>query len=144
MKKLSLTMKIVIGLVLGILVGMFCQGEAGLNFLNTYIKPIGDIFLNLLKFIVVPIVLLSIIGGVVSMSDIGKVVKIGLRTVVFYLITTCFAIFIGLVVANVLKGFIPVLDTTGAEYTAAEPKHFMLVIKYSFIFCLAIDLFLYF
>ena len=128
MKKVSLTMKIVIGLVLGILVGMLCQGDVGLNFLNTYIKPIGDIFLNLLKFIVVPIVLLSIIGGVVSMSDIGKVVKIGLRTVIFYLITTCFAIFIGLVVANVLKGFIPVLDTTGAEYTAAEPKHFMLVI----------------
>ena len=88
MKKMSLTMKIVLGLILGIVVGMLCQGEGGINFLNTYIKPIGDIFLNLLKFIVVPIVLLSIIGGVVSMSDIKKVMHVGLKTVMFYLITT--------------------------------------------------------
>ena len=60
------------------------------NFAETYIKPFGTIFLNLLKFIVVPIVLFSIMCGIISMKDIKKVGSIGAKTVVYYMCTTAF------------------------------------------------------
>ena len=69
-KKNSLARNIFIALVLAIIVGLVLQSQA--EFLSTYIKPFGDIFLNLLKFIVTPIVLFSIIGGIISMKDIKK------------------------------------------------------------------------
>ncbi|MBQ6623781.1 MAG: cation:dicarboxylase symporter family transporter, partial [Mogibacterium sp.] len=68
MKKLSLPVQIFIALGLGIVAGLIflAMGEGGVAFAVGYIKPIGTIFLNLLKFIVVPIVLTSIIQGVIS------------------------------------------------------------------------------
>ena len=73
------------------------------DFAESYIKPFGTIFLNLIKFIVVPIVLFSIMCGIISMSDIRKVGSIGLKTVVFYLCTTAFAVTIGLIGGNLFK-----------------------------------------
>ena len=90
-----------------------------------YIKPFGTIFLNLIKFIVVPIVLTSIIVGVISMRDIRKVGSIGWKTIVFYLSTTACAVVIGLVFANIFKGTFKVLQTSGLEYEAGEPVKFM-------------------
>lgn len=115
-KKLGLAAWIFIAMVAGILVGLCFLGKP--EFTTQYIKPIGTIFINLLKFIVVPIVLLSLICGMISMKDIKKVGSIGWKTVVYYMITTLIAIVIGLAVANIFKGAFPLLDTTGAEYTA--------------------------
>ena len=81
-KKMSLAMQIFIALVLAIAAGLLMQNHA--TFANTYIKPFGTIFLNLVKFIVVPIVLFSIMCGIISMRDIKKVGSIGLKTVVLY------------------------------------------------------------
>lgn len=69
-KKMSLAMQIFIALVLAIAAGLLLQRYA--QFAETYIKPFGTIFLNLLKFIVVPIVLFSIMCGIISMRDIKK------------------------------------------------------------------------
>ena len=84
-KKMNLGVKILIGLVLGIVVGAIfwavMGAEAASAFTAKYIKPFGDIFVNLLKFIVVPLVLLSIMDGVIAMHDIKKVGKIGWKTV---------------------------------------------------------------
>ena len=115
-KKLGLAAWIFIAMVAGILVGLCFLGKPELT--TQYIKPIGTIFINLLKFIVVPIVLLSLICGMISMKDIKKVGAIGWKTIVYYMITTLIAIVIGLAVANIFKGAFPLLDTTGAEYTA--------------------------
>ena len=115
-KRFGLATAIFIAMVAGILVGLLFLKNPG--FTTAYIKPIGTIFINLLKFIVVPIVLLSLICGMISMKDIKKVGSIGWKTIVYYLITTLVAIVIGLVVANIFKGAFPLLDTTGAEYTA--------------------------
>ena len=115
-KKLGLPAWIFIAMVAGILVGLAFLGKP--EFTTNYIKPIGTIFINLLKFIVVPIVLLSLICGMISMKDIKKVGSIGWKTIVYYLVTTLIAIVIGLAVANIFKGAFPLLDTTGAEYTA--------------------------
>ena len=72
-KRMSLAMQIFIGLALGIIVGLIFMFTGKAEWAENYIKPFGTIFLNLLKFIVVPIVLTSIISGVISMSDIKKV-----------------------------------------------------------------------
>lgn len=115
-KKLGLPAWIFIAMVAGILVGLAFLGKPEIT--TNYIKPIGTIFINLLKFIVVPIVVLSLICGMISMKDIKKVGSIGWKTIVYYMITTLVAIVIGLAVANIFKGTFPLLDTTGAEYTA--------------------------
>lgn len=123
--KNSLPLQIFLALGLGIVAGLIFLSANQAEFTVAYIKPIGTIFLNLLKFIVVPIVLTSIIQGVVSLSDIRKVGTIGLRTVIYYFCTTAIAITIGLIFANLFKGGYKVLQTSGLEYEAAEPTSFM-------------------
>ena len=122
-KQMNLGMKILLGLVLGIVVGaifwLAMGAEAAGSFTAKYIKPFGDIFVNLLKFIVVPLVLLSIMDGVIQMGDIKKVGKIGWKTVAYFLVTTAIACVIGLVVASIFKGSFPMLELAeGAEYQA--------------------------
>ncbi|MBQ1871998.1 MAG: dicarboxylate/amino acid:cation symporter [Lachnospiraceae bacterium] len=115
-KKLSLAAQIFIALVLAIIAGLLMQNVA--DFANAYIKPFGTIFLNLVKFIVCPIVLFSIMAGIVSMKDIKKVGIIGGTTLIYYFCTTAVAITIGLIVANCFKGFFPALTTTDLSYEA--------------------------
>ncbi len=115
-KKLSLAAQIFIALILGIIAGLLLQSHA--EFAKEYIKPFGTIFLNLIKFIVCPIVLFSIMSGIVSMKDIKKVGMIGGVTVVYYFCTTAIAIIIGLVVANIFKGAFPALATSDLAYEA--------------------------
>ena len=122
-RKLSLAMQIFIALVLAIIAGLLLGSHA--EFAESYIKPFGTIFLNLLKFIVVPIVLFSIMSGIISMQDIRKVGSIGLKTVIYYLCTTAFAITIGLIGGNLFKGLFPVVATTNLTYEAAEATSFM-------------------
>ncbi len=122
-KKLPLAIQIFIALVLGIVAGLLMQTHA--EFADLYIKPFGTIFLNLVKFIVVPIVLFSIMAGIISMKDIRKVGSIGIKTVIYYLCTTAFAIVIGLIGGFVFKGFFPVLETSELVYEATESVPFM-------------------
>ena len=124
-KKMGLGVRILLGMVLGIIVGAILWALLGVDKANeiatAYIKPFGDIFVNLLKYIVVPLVLLSIMDGVISMGDIGKVGKIGWKTIVYFLATTAIACIIGLVVANIFKGSFRVLEM--AEDAAYEAKN---------------------
>ena len=124
-KKMGLGVRILLGMVLGIIVGAILWAILGVDKANeiatAYIKPFGDIFVNLLKYIVVPLVLLSIMDGVISMGDIGKVGKIGWKTIVYFLATTAIACIIGLVVANIFKGSFRVLEM--AEDAAYEAKN---------------------
>ena len=121
---MSLAIQIFIALVLAIIVGLIL-GEKGASFASSYIKPFGTIFLNLIKFIVCPIVLFSIMSGIVSMRDVKKVGSIGLKTVVFYLCTTAIAIIIGLGVASLAKGLFPMIATTDLTYSANASTSFM-------------------
>ena len=126
MKKIksNLAIQIFIALVLAIIAGLLL-GKPNAGFANSYIKPFGTIFLNLLKFIVCPIVLFSILCGMISMKDIRKVGSIGVKTIVYYLLTTAFAIVIGLVMGQLMKGFFPALSTTDLEYSASASTSFM-------------------
>ena len=124
-KKLSLAIQIFIGLGLGIIAGLIFMTVGKADLAITYVKPFGTIFLNLIKFIVVPIVLCSIICGVISMQDIRKVGSIGWKTVVYYMLTTACAVVIGLVFANIFKGTFQVLQTSNLEYEVAQTTNFM-------------------
>ena len=110
MKKLSLTAQIGIALVLAIIAGILLGNHA--EFVNQYIKPIGVIFLNLLKFIVVPLVLFSIMAGILSMNDISKVGKLGLRALLYFMVTTLFAVALGLLVPSFMKRILPLIHIT--------------------------------
>jgi Na+/H+-dicarboxylate symporter len=113
-KKLALSTQIFIALVLAIIVGIAFTGAPSIA--TTYIKPFGTIFLNLIKWIVGPLVFFSIMAGVVSMRDIRKVGAIGGRTIVYYMCTTAFAVAIGLLFASLTKGIFPVLSTSDLAY----------------------------
>ena len=122
-KKLSLAAQIFISLILAIIVGLLIQKYA--TFAETYIKPFGTIFLNLIKFIVGPIVLFSIMCGIISMKDIKKVGSIGLKTVVYYMCTTVFAITVGLIGGNLFKGLFPAVTTTDLAYESSSKMSIM-------------------
>lgn len=124
-KKLSLAVQIFIGLGLGIIAGLIFLAAGRADLAVTFVKPLGTIFLNLIKFIVVPIVLTSIISGVISMKDIRKVGSIGWKTVVYYMMTTACAVVIGLVIANLFKGMYQTLQTSGLEYEVSQSSSFM-------------------
>lgn len=125
-KKMPLAMQILIALVLAIIAGLLMQGCVDIA--DTYIKPFGTIFLNLVKFIVVPIVLFSIMSGIISMRDIRKVGSIGLKTVVYYLCTTAIAIILGMITGSLFKGLFPQLDTSELTYEATDPTPIMDVV----------------
>lgn len=123
-KKISLTAWIFIALVLGVLCGLALQGSP--DFATTYIKPIGTIFLNLIQMVVVPLVIFSIMTGVISLKDVRKVGAIGGKTIVFYMITTAFAVCIGLLFANVMSvGAGYVLPSSELTYEAKEAPSFI-------------------
>ncbi|NRT80511.1 cation:dicarboxylate symporter family transporter [Clostridium beijerinckii] len=98
MKKLGLAFQILLGLVLGIAIGAAFYGNP---VVASYLQPIGDIFIRLIKMIVVPIVFSSLVVGVAGVGDIKQVGKIGGKTILYFEIVTTVAIVIGLVVANV-------------------------------------------
>ena len=129
-KKLSLPIQIVIALIAGIIVGLICSFiPGGSDFTANYLKPFGTIFVNLLKFIVVPVVLLSMIQGIVSMEDMKKVGSVGWKTVAYFLCTTAIACVIGLVLGNLFNsaGLFPTNMTLeeGQVWEKATSANFM-------------------
>lgn len=116
MKKMQLSTKILIGLGAGILAGILLQGSPAVA--TTWIKPFGTLFLNLIKMIIVPLVLASLVVGTCGLGDVKKLGRIGGKTVAYYLLTTAFAVILGLILANVFSvgaGFVLPSDVKAAE-----------------------------
>ena len=128
-RRLSLPAWIFIGMIAGILAGLaFLKAP---DFTTEWIKPIGTIYINLLKFLVVPVVVCSITAGVISLQDLRRVGSVGVKTFIYYMVTTAVAVVIGLVVVNLFKGSFQPLssaDLSGLDYTAAEAPSVMDVI----------------
>ncbi|GGI12799.1 cation:dicarboxylate symporter family transporter [Gottfriedia solisilvae] len=126
MKKIGLAWQILIGLVLGIIVGAIFFGNPNVA---SYLQPIGDIFLRLIKMIVIPIVISSIIVGVASVGDTKKLGRLGGKTIIYFEIITTIAIIIGLFVANIFHpgsgvdmGALQKTDINSYVETASEVK----------------------
>lgn len=96
--KLGLATQILIGLILGIIVGAVFYGNPAVG---VYLQPIGDIFLRLIKMIVVPIVFSALVVGIAGAGDIKQVGKLGGKTILYFEMVTTVAIVLGLVIANV-------------------------------------------
>ena len=130
-KKLSLPAWIFIGMLAGIVAGLIFAFAGLGDFTTEWIKPIGTIYVNLLKFLVVPVVLFSIADGVISLKDLKRVGSVGVKTFVYYMCTTALAVVIGLVLVNLFKGSftpLPSADLGALEYEAKEAPSVMQVI----------------
>ncbi|RTY87340.1 dicarboxylate/amino acid:cation symporter [Flavobacterium sp. RSP15] len=103
MKKLALHWKILLGMILGLFFGLVMKNLEQKGIVIDWIKPFGTIFINLLKMIAVPLIVVSLIVGLADLKDISKLSKLGGRTVFFYLCSTVIAVIIGLLLANLIK-----------------------------------------
>ncbi len=103
LKRIPLWAKIFIGMGLGILWGLVSVWTGWETFTTDWVKPWGNIFLKLLKLIAVPLIFVSLVKGISSLTDITKLSRIGYKTIAIYLITTVFATSIGLLLVNIMK-----------------------------------------
>ncbi len=103
MRKLALHWQILIGMALGVLFGLLAVNLGWVDFVVDWIKPFGTIFINLLKLIAVPLIVASLIKGVSDLKDISKLSKMGGRTLGIYILTTVFAISLGLIIVNIVR-----------------------------------------
>ncbi len=98
--KISLAAQILIGLVLGVIVGaVFFGNETA----QSYLQPLGDIFLNLIKMIVVPIIISTLIVGVAGTGDMKQLGRLGGKTLIYFEVITTVAIVVGLLAANLFQ-----------------------------------------
>lgn len=114
-KKLSLATKTFIGFGLGIVIGLVFGEKA------TIVKPLGTIFLNMIKMIVVPMVFFSITAGVASLGDLKKLRNIGVKVVGLYALTSALCVGLGLIMANIInpgKGFDLTALSQSTDYEA--------------------------
>lgn len=103
LKKLPLWVKIFIGMGIGILWGLISVWLGWERFTINWVEPWGTIFLKLLKLIAVPLIFVSLVKGISSLTDITKLSRIGYKTIAIYLVTTVFATTVGLVMVNIVK-----------------------------------------
>lgn len=102
-KKMGLSSKIFIGLLIGILLGVIIQ-VAHLDALLTYaIQPIGTIFLNLMKMVIVPLILCTLVSSMTHVGDMNKLGLMGKKTLLYYMATTFIAALIGMTLALFIK-----------------------------------------
>ncbi len=103
MKKLALHWQILLGMAAGVVFALILTNFSwGPDFVSDWIKPFGNIFINALKLIAVPLILASLIKGISDLKDISKLSKMGFRTIATYIATTVIAVTIGLVLVNVI------------------------------------------
>ena len=103
--KISLAWQILIALVLGIIVGavLHNQTESKDWLIDNFLNPAGNIFIRLIKMIVVPIVISTLIVGIAGVGDAKKLGRIGLKTIIYFEVVTTVAIVVGITLANVFQ-----------------------------------------
>lgn len=103
---MDLWKRVMIGLVLGTLIGLglrYGLSEEASVQAGNYFKPFGDLFLNLIRMLVVPLIFLTLVSGVLAMGDPKKLGSLGGRAIGIYMVTTLFAVTIGLIIGTVLQ-----------------------------------------
>jgi len=116
MKKIALHWQILIGIVGGVLLGMLCAPfSEGKAFILDWVKPFGTIFINLLKLIAIPLIIVSLVKGVSDLKDVTQLSRLGLRTFGLYLLTTVIAVTIGLILVNLIQPGTFISESTRQE-----------------------------
>lgn len=101
--KIAFHWQILIGMALGVVWGLVAVRLGWIEFTINYIKPWGTIFINLLKLIAMPLIVVSLINGIGNLKDISQLSRIGLKTIGLYIVTTVLAISVGLVIVNITR-----------------------------------------
>lgn len=115
-KKMGLPMQMLIGMILGIFAGLIAQAS---SIDASWFKPLGQLFINLVRMVVVPLVFVTLVAGAASVAEISRLGRIAIRTLVFYFGTTAIAIAIGLVLANLIQPGVG-LDLSTANLKAKD------------------------
>jgi len=102
-KKLPIWGKIILGMVLGLIWGLIATKVGGEKFTLDWVKPFGTIFLKLLKMIAVPLIFVSLVKGISSLTDMSKLSRIGMKTMIYYLVTTLIATSFGILVGHIAQ-----------------------------------------
>ena len=138
-KKMGLTTKVLIGLVLGLITGiMIFQLPSGVIkdtiLIDGIFQLVGQLFLRGIMMLVVPLVFISLVNGAASMGDVKKLGRVGVKTVAFYLSTTAFAIIIALFLGYLLKPGIGLdLSTVETVETTINAKTPLIQIIYEMV-----------
>ena len=119
LNKIALWKQILVAIVIGAAFGILCPGGV------PYIKFLGDIFMRLLKMLIAPLVLLTLVSGVCKMGDVKQLRTVGVRIMAFYLAGSAFAAAIGCVFALVTQPGRGVTDLLGAEAGETASYNFM-------------------
>ena len=98
--RISLPAQMAIGMILGVVAGL---AAPSMGFDVAWFKPIGQLFINLIRMVVVPLVLATIVAGAASVGDLSKLGRLASKTLIYYFCTTAVAVFIGLVFANIIN-----------------------------------------
>lgn len=138
----KLWFRVLLGLVLGILFGFVVGplkedgplGIDGKDFLTFYVKPVGTVFINLIKMVVVPLIFFSLVSGIISMTDADAFKRIGLKAVGAYLMTGAFAVCIGLAFGSTFHpgegvdlSALRAHAGDAVSHTPAQPQEFSLI-----------------
>jgi Na+/H+-dicarboxylate symporter len=116
--------KVIIGMILGVCAGLILKGDA------VYLKPFGDLFIRLVKMVIIPLVFVAIVGGVSSIQDSTAIGRLGAKASLAYILTTMFAVTIGIAVALIFepgKGVILNLGEAGLPVPSVETGFFFYV-----------------
>ncbi len=124
-KKLHLTVKILIGLIAGIIVGVVLNLTGQAEIANSYIKPFGTLFLNLIKMVIVPLVFASLVIGACGLGDIKRVGRIGGKTILFFMVTTAIAVIVGLLMGMIFNVGNGLTLPADASFEATAPTNFV-------------------
>ena len=115
--KISLAWQMMIGLALGVVVGALVEQETA----KTFLQPLGDLFIRLIRMVVVPLVLATIIAGAAGISDTSKLGRVATKTLICYALTTAVAVAMGLIFASFIQpGVVLDLSTEGLAAKAVE------------------------
>jgi Na+/H+-dicarboxylate symporter len=101
--KLPIFVKILIGMIAGVLVGFIFLSTENASIVTNWIKPWGTIFIRLLKLIAIPLVFVSLVKGISAMTDLKRLSTLGFKTVSLYLATTFFAVMLGMGAVSLVK-----------------------------------------
>lgn len=116
-KKLSLAWQMMIGLAVGVVVGAMVDSQ----FAQTYLQPLGTLFIRLIRMVVVPLVLATIIAGAAGISDTSKLGRVAVKVLICYAVTTAISVAVGLLFANFIQPGIGIdLSTDGAQAKAVQ------------------------
>ena len=123
---MNLSIKIFIALILASVVGI-AAGPEGLPFIKWWIAPVGTIFINLIKMMIVPVVFTSLVVGMTSLGDTKTLGRIGLKTIAIYLVTTAVAIVIGFAIAGAVHPGVGMQIASDATINVKEAPSIMQV-----------------